>query len=224
MGTSTATYNVFQQALHAGWIVLSVLILLILMSITCWIIIGYKWALFKAVTKQTARFLEVFWSSESLETVYEAADHFRLSPVAKVFRAAFSEMTKVARTAKDPEVAFDNVERTLRRSMQAETNRLEKHLSFLATTGSSAPFIGLFGTVWGIMNAFGDISPDKPILESVAPHIAHALIATAIGLLAAIPAVIAYNYFSSKLKEINVEMDNFSIDFLNILKRHYFSG
>ena len=106
--------------------------------------------------------------------------------------------------------------------MQEQTTRLEKLTPFLAITGSAAPFIGLFGTVWGIMNAFAYISPDRPILETVTPHIAQALVATAIGLLAAIPAVMAFNYFNSKIRVFVVEMDNFSIDFLNILKRHFF--
>ena len=141
--------------------------------------------------------------------------------MARVFRAAFSEMARATKAENPAQTAFENTERTLRRAVQAESARLEKSLSFLATTSSAAPFIGLFGTVWGIMNAFGDISPDKPILQSVAPHIAHALIATAIGLLAAIPAVIFYNYFTSHVKEFRVQMDNFSIDFLNILKRHF---
>ena len=117
---------------------------------------------------------------------------------------------------------FENIERALRRAAQAESTRLERLVPFLATTGTSAPFIGLFGTVWGIMNAFAYISPDRPILETVTPHIAQALVATAIGLLAAIPAVMAYNYFTSKIRVVSVDMENFSIDFLNILKRHFF--
>ena len=217
MGSSG--YNVFAEALHAGWVVMGVLLLLVLMSMISWIIIGYKWALLRTVRKQTERFLSLFWESTSLDTLYEASEELKYSPVSRVFRAAFTEMRRLQSSGSDKDIAFENVERSLRRAIQSEMSRLERHLSFLATTGSAAPFIGLFGTVWGIMNAFGDISPDKPILESVAPHIAHALVATAIGLFAAIPAVIAYNSFSSRLKEIQVEMDNFSIDFLNILKR-----
>ena len=215
------TYNVFDQLLNAGWVVLSVLVLLVVMSLVCWVIIGYKWALFRAVRKQTQRFFDVFWQADSLDTVFEASEEMGLSHVARVFRSAFSEMARATKADNPSQTAFENTERALRRAVQAESARLEKSLSFLATTSSAAPFIGLFGTVWGIMNAFGDISPDKPILQSVAPHIAHALIATAIGLLAAIPAVIFYNYFTSHIKEFRVQMDNFSIDFLNILKRHF---
>jgi len=215
------TYNVFDQITNAGFVVLSVLILLIIMSLACWVIIGYKWAMFRAVRRQTDKFFDIFWQSESLDTVFEASEQMGLSPVARVFRAAFSEMMRATKAKNPTQTAFENTERTLRRAVQAESSRLERSLPFLATTGSAAPFIGLFGTVWGIMNAFGDISPDKPILQSVGPHIAHALIATAIGLLAAIPAVIFYNYFTSHIKVFYVEMDNFSIDFLNILKRHF---
>lgn len=215
------TYNVFGQVTSAGWVVLSVLILLVFMSLACWAIIGYKWAMFRAVRRQTEKFFDVFWQSDSLDTVFEASEQMGLSHVARVFRAAFSEMMRATKAENPTQTAFENTERTLRRAVQAESSRLERSLSFLATTGSAAPFIGLFGTVWGIMNAFGDISPDKPILQSVAPHIAHALIATAIGLLAAIPAVVFYNYFTSHIKTFRVQMDNFSIDFLNILKRHF---
>ena len=215
------TYNVFDQTLSAGWVVLSVLVLLIVMSLASWAIIGYKWAVFKAVRRQTDKFFDVFWQSESLDTVFEASEQMNLSHVARVFRAAFSEMLRATKANNPTQTAFENTERTLRRAVQEEASRLERMLPFLATTGSAAPFIGLFGTVWGIMNAFGDISPDQPILQSVAPHIAHALIATAIGLLAAIPAVIFYNYFTSHIKTFRVQMDNFSIDFLNILKRHF---
>lgn len=215
------TYNVFDQTLSAGWVVLSVLVLLIVMSLASWAIIGYKWAVFKAVRRQTDKFFDVFWQSESLDTVFEASEQMNLSHVARVFRAAFSEMLRATKANNPTQTAFENTERTLRRAVQEESSRLERMLPFLATTGSAAPFIGLFGTVWGIMNAFGDISPDQPILQSVAPHIAHALIATAIGLLAAIPAVIFYNYFTSHIKTFRVQMDNFSIDFLNILKRHF---
>ena len=117
---------------------------------------------------------------------------------------------------------FENIERTLRRAQQAEQTRLERLVPFLATTGSSAPFIGLFGTVWGIMNAFAYIRPDQPVLQTVTPHIAQALVATAIGLLAAIPAVMAFNYFNSKIRVLMAELENFGIDFLNVLKRQFF--
>jgi len=145
-----------------------------------------------------------------------------------MFAAAYTEMKRnkegqaTGPIGVDSDYGFENVERTLRRAGQEETTRLEKLTPFLATTGSAAPFIGLFGTVWGIMNAFAYISPDRPVLETVTPHIAQALVATAVGLLAAIPAVMAYNFFNSKIRVLVVEMDNFSIDFLQYPKRHFF--
>lgn len=224
--------NVFEQVVASRGMVLMVLLVLIGMSIGCWFIIGLKGLAFRRVRRQTAEFLEIFWKSSTLEQAADAAAQLPDAPVARVYRAAFAEL---ARVQADPQATvaslgmgtgagghgFANVERTLRRAQQDESTRLERLVPFLATTGSAAPFIGLFGTVWGIMNAFAYITPDKPILETVTPHIAQALVATAIGLLAAIPAVMAYNYFTSKIRVFSVEMENFSIDFLNILRRHF---
>jgi biopolymer transport protein TolQ len=229
--------NVFEQVVQSRGMVLLVLLVLIGLSVLSWFIIGYKWFLFRRLRKQSEAFIETFWRSETLDTVWEAAERLGDAPVSRVFRAAYTELSRVkggaapgkpaapaAVASADPTYGFENVERTLRRSSQHEQARLERMIPFLATTGSSAPFIGLFGTVWGIMNAFAYISPDRPVLETVTPHIAQALVATAIGLLAAIPAVMAYNYFNSKIRVFSVEMENFSIDFLNILKRHFFRG
>ena len=224
--------NVFEQVVQSRGMVLTVLVLLIVMSILSWFIIGFKLYAFRRVRRETNSFIETFWRSESLDSVWGASDGVPHCPVARVFRAAYAELSRVkggtggsaAPTAGvvGGSYGFENIERALRRAGQDETTRLERMIPFLATTGSAAPFIGLFGTVWGIMNAFAYISPDRPILETVTPHIAQALVATAIGLLAAIPAVMAYNYFTSKIRVFQVEMENFSIDFLNILKRHFF--
>jgi biopolymer transport protein TolQ len=223
--------NVFEQIVDSKGIVLFVLLTLIAMSVFCWFIIGFKWFFFRKIRQETENFLETFWHGESLDSIYAKSEELSKSPVARLFRAAYIELTRVKqttdRTAQKPSsistsYGFENIERTLRKAEAAETGRLEKLVPFLATTGSTAPFIGLFGTVWGIMKAFAYISPDRPILETVTPHIAQALVATAIGLLAAVPAVMAYNYFLSKIKIFQIEMSNFSIDFLNILKRHFF--
>ena len=229
-GTESFGINVFEQVVASRGMVLAVLLLLIGMSIASWFIIGYKWLAFRRTRKQTTEFLEIFWKSETLEQAAEAAAKLPDAAVARVYRAGFAELNRV-QDAQVPGVAaalgggsqhgFANIERTLRRAQQDESTRLEQLVPFLATTGSAAPFIGLFGTVWGIMNAFAYISPDKPVLETVTPHIAQALVATAIGLLAAIPAVMAYNYFLSKIRVFTVETENFSIDFLNILRRHF---
>jgi biopolymer transport protein TolQ len=208
--------------------VLAVLVLLIVMSVVSWFIIGFKAYAFRRVRRETQSFIETFWRSDSLDAVWGASEGVPHCPVARVFRAAYAELSRVkGGTATNPgtvagSYGFENIERALRRAGQDETTRLERMVPFLATTGSAAPFIGLFGTVWGIMNAFAYISPDRPILETVTPHIAQALVATAIGLLAAIPAVMAFNWFNSRIRVFQVEMENFSIDFLNILKRHFF--
>lgn len=221
--------NVFEQVVASRGMVLFVLLLLIAMSLVCWFIIGVKAWSFRKMRKQTEEFIKAFWHSQNLDEVRESARRLGDSPVSRMFSAAYTEMKRnkegqgtAGPIGVDSDYGFDNVERTLRRAVQEETTRLEKLTPFLATTGSAAPFIGLFGTVWGIMNAFAFISPDRPVLETVTPHIAQALVATAIGLLAAIPAVMAYNFFNSKIRVLVVEMENFSIDFLNILKRHFF--
>ena len=145
-----------------------------------------------------------------------------------VFRAGYSELAKIKKTSSDADVMasqlgeMENINRALRRATASEVTHLESLIPFLATTGSTAPFVGLFGTVWGIMNSFRDIAgAGAANLTTVAPGISEALIATAIGLAAAIPAVIAYNYFNSKIRVLSTEMDNFSNDFLNIVKRHF---
>mgnify|MGYP000983749340 CR=1 FL=1 len=229
----TLGINVFEQVVASRGMVLMVLLVLIGMSMGCWFIIGIKGLAFRRVRRQTAEFLETFWKSGTLEEAQDAARRLPDAPIARVYRAAFAELNRVQGEGQASVASlgmggstagghgFANVERTLRRAQQDEQTRLERLVPFLATTGSAAPFIGLFGTVWGIMNAFAYISPDKPILETVTPHIAQALVATAIGLLAAIPAVMAYNYFTSKIRVFVVEMENFSIDFLNILRRHF---
>lgn len=223
--------NVFQQVIESRGMVLAVLLVLIGLSLFSWFVIGYKWLLFRRIRRDSERFLDTFWRSESLEGVMQATRDLARCPVARMFQAAYTELGRFQKQGNPGGAGgvpspsgggFENIERALRRSIQDETTFLERLVPFLATTGSSAPFIGLFGTVWGIMNAFAYISPDRPILETVTPHIAQALVATAIGLLAAIPAVMAYNYFQSKIRVFTVEMENFSIDFLNIMKRHFF--
>ncbi|MBL6974111.1 MAG: MotA/TolQ/ExbB proton channel family protein [Deltaproteobacteria bacterium] len=221
--------NVFEQVIQSRGMVLAVLVLLIGLSVFSWFVIGYKWLLFRRIRKDTERFFDIFWRSETLDAVESASEGLPRCPTARLFHAAYTELNRFKGTGKEDSDGsthlgggFENIERALRRAVQDEISHLEHLVGFLATTGSAAPFIGLFGTVWGIMNAFAYIHPDRPILETVTPHIAQALVATAIGLLAAIPAVMAYNYFTGRIRNFTVEMDNFSIDFLNILKRHFF--
>ncbi|MGH7900540.1 MAG: protein TolQ [Thermodesulfobacteriota bacterium] len=223
----------------AGPVVKFVLLVLLIMSVVCWAIIFSKHFMLRKAIKRSEKFLDLYHSSGNFGNLYSSTKHLQ-GPIADLFRAGYAELLRIRKSgagavAQNPEsnpnteavIAADLgvvelVERVLKREMAAEVSRLESSLIFLATTGSTAPFIGLFGTVWGIMTAFIGLASrqDVPTLQAVAPGIAEALIATAIGLAAAIPAVVAYNYFINKVKKIDVEMENFSAEFLNIVDRY----
>ncbi len=217
---------------HSGPVVMGVLLVLILASVVSWAIIVKKWLHLRRAQGQSLRFLETFWQSKRLDAIYQAAEALSASPVSQVFRAGYVELSKVtASQKKEGEDAMseqlggiENVERALKRAAAAEVTHLEATVPFLGTTASAAPFVGLFGTVWGIMRAFNDIyQMGNANLATVAKPISEALIATAFGLAAAIPAVVAYNYFVSRIRVLDSEMANFSNDFLNIVRRHFFS-
>ena len=217
---------------HAGPVVLGVLLLLILASVVSWAIILKKWLHLRTAQEQSVKFLETFWQSKRLDAIYQKAESLSASPISQVFRAGYVELSKVtAAQKKDGDDAMsdqlggiENVERALKRAAVSEVTHLESTVPFLGTTASAAPFIGLFGTVWGIMRAFNDIyQMGNANLATVAKPISEALIATAFGLAAAIPAVVAYNYFVSRIRVLDSEMTNFSNDFLNIVRRHFFS-
>ncbi len=224
--------DIIQRIAGAGLMVKCVLLILFLFSVVSWTIIFTKWRQLRKAKEETAVFLETFWESSELGELYEECDDLIYSPVAHLFKGGYSEFRKMTRIQNNPESAdrnlatqrmFDNVERILKRTTIDQSNRLESALSFLATTGSTTPFIGLFGTVWGIMEAFLGIgSSGSASLAVVAPGIAEALIATAAGLFAAIPAVIAFNYFSQKVLALRAEMDTFTSDFLSLVGRHLF--
>ncbi len=217
--------------LDASLVVQAVMVILVLMALVCWFIIGAKLVRLTQASGRSRRFLETFWGSdegpnwttERLEGLYARVSTFDGSPIASVFRAGYVELARVMSAASSTDSGdIENVERALRRSATAEMTSLEALLPFLATTGSTAPFIGLFGTVWGIMDAFLNIgSQASASLDVVAPGIAEALIATAIGLLAAIPAVMAYNYFLRRIQVLESELETFSSDYLNIVRRHF---
>jgi biopolymer transport protein TolQ len=224
----------WQLILHASLVVKLVMLVLAGMSIVCWFVIGTKLVRMMQAQRQSARFLDIFWSKadgarwapERLETIYAQLGGVEGSPLARVFHAGYVELAKVTQAAAGGGAGAaadtENVERALRRASQNEMTRLENHLPFLATTGSVGPFIGLFGTVWGIMDSFLSIAAERgATLDVVAPGIAEALIATAIGLLAAIPAVMAYNYFVRKIRIVEAETEAFAIDLLNIVRRHF---
>ncbi|MGB0679291.1 MAG: protein TolQ [Polyangiales bacterium] len=236
---ASAQLDPWQLVLDATLVVQLVMGLLVLMSVICWFIIGAKWLRVSRASHVSGRFLDHFWdnsrgsqwNTERLEGVYNHVRHFQASPLAAVFRAGYVELARMtgvmqSTAGSGPQRVspgdLGNVERALRRAGVSEMTRLETMMPFLATTGSTAPFIGLFGTVWGIMNSFLAIGAQKNAsLDVVAPGIAEALIATAIGLVAAIPAVMAYNYFVRRIRVLESEIESFSNDYLNVVRRHF---
>ena len=224
--------NYLELVTHGGPIVTAVLLILILSSVASWTIIFRKVLHLRKAQQESVRFLETFWRSKRLDTIYAATEEMPVSPVAQVFRAGYVELSKVTQaqpaagedTAMQDQLGgFENVERSLSRAANAELTALEMQIPFLGTTAAAAPFVGLFGTVWGIMGAFRDIyAAGNANLATVARPISEALIATAVGLFAAIPALVAFNAFNSKIRVLDNEMRNFSSDFLNIIKRHIF--
>jgi biopolymer transport protein TolQ len=222
--------NYIEMIRHSGLVVSFVLVILILSSIASWTIIFRKALHLGRAREQSASFLETFWRSKRLDQIYAAAEGLPLSPVAQVFRAGYVELSKVTQSQPAQEASmheqlggFENVERALGRAANAELTSLEASIPFLGTTAAAAPFVGLFGTVWGIMGAFRDIyQAGNANLATVARPISEALIATAVGLFAAVPALVAYNAFNTRIRVLENEMRNFSADFLNIIKRHIF--
>jgi len=198
-----------QLVLNAGLIVKIVLSILLFFSVFSWAIIFFKYRYISKARKETAEFLAAFRSSRKPDALFASAKRHRLSPITNVYKAVVSEGEMTDRS---------EVRRALKRYEALEVSKLENYLGFLATTGSSTPFIGLFGTVWGIMNAFRNIGASGAAsLAVVAPGIAEALIATAMGLVAAIPAVIAYNYYLGSTRRMIVEMEDFSEEILDLV-------
>jgi len=221
--------DILALILGASPVVMGVLGLLAFFSLVSWYIIAYKAFYLARAHRESEAFLETFWRSKRLDAIYQSTDDFKRSPISQMFKAAYVELSKIKGTGqhegREETLLGDlaSIERALERARTAELTHLESMVPFLATTGSAAPFVGLFGTVWGIMNSFRNIGAQGAAnLATVAPGIAEALIATAIGLVAAIPAVMAYNYFVRKIKVLSADMDGFTNDFLNIIKRHFF--
>lgn len=212
-----------------GPVVLAVFVILIFFSVVSWAIIFYKLFQIHKANSESVRFMDFFWKTKRFDTIAAQADRFSSSPLVMLFNEGYSELKQVMDGDTKQEQAgvstdlgdIENVTRALRRATNQEINRLEKYTTFLATTGSASPFIGLFGTVWGIMVAFEGIGrTGSASLAVVAPGISEALRATAIGLIAAIPAVMAYNHFQHKIRVLVKEMDSFSTEFLNIVQRN----
>ena len=217
-----------ELVLNAGPVVKLVLLILVYFSVVSWAIIFYKQLVIHRAIGDSERFLDFFWSKKSFDTIGKGLDDYRHSPLTVLFREVYSELAQNRRQSEGQEdgnlVADlgeqERVARVLRRSTTSQTQRLEKYLSFLATTGSAAPFIGLFGTVWGIMHSFRGLAMvQQATLATVAPGISEALIATAMGLFAAIPAVIAYNRYAAVTESLNSNYETFSEEFSSILHR-----
>lgn len=218
--------------LHAGLMVKAVMIALLIFSVVSWSIIIMKHLVFKRMKRASEDFLDHFWESKTLNEAYRSAEEYAASSEAAVFVSGFQELKKIsaAREQKESEgetlemqlATLDNMKRAMRKAQTMEIQRLGRWLPFLATTGSATPFIGLFGTVWGIMTSFHDIGlRGSASLAVVAPGISEALVATAAGLAVAIPAVIFYNFYSNKLVYTETEIEHFSTDFLNLIERDF---
>jgi biopolymer transport protein TolQ len=209
-----------------------VLALLVVFSLVSWAIIIYKGLSLHRAHAQSETFLDVFRKSNKFSEVSAVCSQLKSSPLVGVFQAGYLELNQQVRGGpagtKDPAGpkptvrSMESLARSLARAATAEVTRLERRLSFLATTASVTPFVGLFGTVWGIMNAFGDIGRmGSANLAVVAPGISEALITTATGLAAAIPAAVFYNFFSSRVRVLSAMLDDFALEFLNIVERNF---
>ncbi len=218
-------FSMFALFMSADFVVKSVIVILVLASIYCWSIIISKLLRLRQLKQMEKEFEEIFWSGNSFEDIYETLNFNQLDPKSKIFCAAISEWKKSKSTSKkesDHNIASlkDRMQRSMIVTFNKESEVIEKNLTFLATSGSTAPFIGLFGTVWGIMNSFKSIAvAQNTNLSVVAPGIAEALFATALGLFVAIPAVVAYNKISSDLSKYFVSLETFMDEFTTIFFR-----
>ncbi|MBK8266644.1 MAG: MotA/TolQ/ExbB proton channel family protein [Nannocystis sp.] len=225
-----AEVDVYRLLFGSKGIILVVVLILIALVVLTFFVVFYKLIHVSQAQSQSISFLDRFWESKRLDDIYKATDKLTYSPLSAMFRAGYIELSKVkkkgegeAGTMHDKMDGIENIERALSRAKVSETTKLENLLPFLATVGSAAPFIGLFGTVWGIMEAFLNIAAaGKADLATVSQPIAEALVTTALALASAIPAVVAFNYFNRRLKVLGAEMQTFASDYLNIVKRHFF--
>jgi len=213
--------NIWQLIGQGSALALAVLVILVLFSIYSWTVIFSKWSALGSARKSNARFLRAFRKSTGLESVMVASEQFRPSPLVNVFDHGYEEVSRQVK-ARGAIANREAINRSLQIGTNQQLSHLEQNLSWLATTASVSPFIGLFGTVVGIIRAFQNLgAAGSTSLSAVGPGIAEALIATAAGLAAAIPAAMAYNHFGHMLKEIGAEMDDFSLEFLNLIDRSF---
>lgn len=221
--------SVVDMVFNAGPMVKFILAALLALSVACWCVILVKTRLIRRTRRESEEFIQLFRQRKNYAALYRDSELLEDSHLAQIFRVGYVELNRLSKSleskgmqdlAGNPEVVLENVERAIFGGMTAERQRFERFLPLLATTGSTAPFIGLFGTVWGIMTSFQEIGMKGAAnLAVVAPGISEALVATAMGLAAAIPAVVAYNHFSTRIRMIESEMSQFSTDYLNMLKR-----
>jgi biopolymer transport protein TolQ len=226
----SADLSILSLIMNASIIVKCVLLLLLALSLMSWAIIFNKWRLYSKTRQEADEFSSAFWGGKDMDSVLAGIpQRYPDSPLPNIFQAGYREFMRHRRDtsagANGNKITagggLDGIRRSLDAALSREIERMARHLAFLATVGSTSPFIGLFGTVWGIMNAFQNIALTKNTsLAAVAPGIAEALVTTAFGLLAAIPAVVAYNKFTADLKRTASNMEQFSSEFLNIISRH----
>ena len=209
-------FSLWQLFLRADFVVKSVIVILLASSIYSWALIFDKYKMFKKVNESSKKFEDKFWKSKSAEGFSKTLPAKSEDPMTQIFQSAMNEVVRTR--SKSSAVQIARVERVLEISTDNQIKNIEKHFTFLATVGSTAPFIGLFGTVWGIMNSFQSIAISRNTsLAIVAPGIAEALFATALGLLAAIPAVVAFNKFSSDSQKYSKRLENFAKRFISII-------
>ncbi|MFT4797923.1 MAG: biopolymer transport protein TolQ [Candidatus Azotimanducaceae bacterium] len=215
--------SILELILNASLLVQGVMALLMLASLTSWFMIFQRGFALSGIRRDSEAFESEFWSGKDLRKMYTEIDTVNHTPVGmeQIFVAGFKEFTRLRKQDNpDPDRVMQNVQRAMRVAMAREEERLETHLAFLATVGSTSPYIGLFGTVWGIMNSFRSLAlVEQASLSIVAPGISEALIATAMGLFAAIPAVIAYNRYSAQVEIIVNRLEAFTDEFSGILQR-----
>ena len=220
----TADYSFIELILNASLVVQLVMLILVVASVVSWTMIFNKRLLLKHSKNDADMFEERFWSSEDLSPLYNriTAGRYESSGMEKIFGAGYKEFSRLQKQESiDPEAVLDGAQRSMRIAMNKEVDHLETNLSFLATVGTTSPYIGLFGTVWGIMNSFQALGTvQQATIAMVAPGISEALVATAMGLFAAIPAVIAYNRYSNDVERLINRYDNFLEEFSSILHRH----
>jgi biopolymer transport protein TolQ len=220
--TFSQDLDIWVLVLHASLVVKVVMVMLLLISFMSWMFIFQKWFSVRRANRQSEQFEREFWSGKDMNALYQGAvtNRHTIGSLERIFEAGFREFSKLRQSRGDTSDIVDGARRAMRATFQREMDFLERHLAFLASTGSVSPYVGLFGTVWGIMHAFRSLANvQQATLAQVAPGIAEALVATAIGLFAAIPAVVAYNRYAHDCDRLANRFESFMEEFSNILQR-----